>query len=262
MAITIRGLPEHCDMEGLLRVTPLAPVALVAVCIDILGLAAMFPARLLRAVLCYVTGMIVVDRSATAARVADYFGGMSHDQLTRMLGQEKWNCSMLMLRMIRLIQRLGAKGVLILDDTLLQHPRSRKMQGVYWDWDHAEQRYVFGQRLVMLIWSDGFWRIPVAFAFWHKKGARPKYKTKNEIARTLLQWAVSRGVRPAYVAFDNWYASKRNLRLIVGEMSLQFVTRLKKNAYVHWESKRIRANVLGQRLLTETRPYRIRSSGT
>lgn len=260
--MSIRGLPADCDIEGLLRVSPLAVVALVAVSVDLLGLAVMFPAKLLVKVVSYVAGMIVLDRHTTATRIADYLGGLSHDKLTRMLARDRWKCSRLMIRMIKLVQRLGVKGVLIIDDTLLQHPRSKKMKGVYWDWDHAEQRYVFGQRLVMLIWTDGFWRIPVAFAFWHKKDARPKYKTKNQIARTLLRWAVAKGIRPEFVSFDNWYASKQNLLMIVKELGLEFVTRVKKNTRLTYKGKKLQAKTIGSRLLNEARPYRIRFCGT
>jgi len=232
-----------------MAVSPLAMLALVGLSFDLLRISKVFTKKILVKVVCYVTGMIVLDRGTTANKIADWLGGVSHDQLTRMLASEGWKCSEVMIGMIRLIQRFGVKGMLILDDTLLPHPRSKKMEGVYWDWDHAEGRNVFGQRLVMMIWTDGFWRIPVAFAFWHKKGARPKYRTKNEIARTLLQWGVARGVRPDCVSFDNWYASLENIKLIVEDLGLDFVTRVKRNMRLTFEFKRLQARTIGSRLL-------------
>lgn len=262
MRIEDSMLPPVVDIDGFAQVTAVAIIALAGISVDLLGLAVTFPGKLLGKVISYVAGIMVLDRKATCVRIAEYLGGLSHDQLTRMLGKDKWKCSRLMIRMIRLVQRFGVKGVLIIDDTLLNHPRSKKMKGVYWDWDHAEGRYVFGQRLVMVIWTDGFWRIPVAFAFWHKKGARPKYKTKNEIARALLQWVVHKGIRPEYVTFDNWYASKENIRMIVEQMGLEFATRVKKNTRLIYNGRKLQARTIGSRLLKDARPYRIRSCGT
>jgi hypothetical protein len=37
-------------------------------------------------------------------------------------------------------------GYLCLDDTFIPHERSKKMEGVYWDWDHALRRNVLGTR--------------------------------------------------------------------------------------------------------------------
>ena len=256
-----RDFSPVCNIDSLIQVTSQAVVALVWVSLDLLGLAVIFPGKLTGKIVSYVAGMIVLDRKATCLRIAERLGGPSHDQLTRMLNGKEWYCSGLLLGMIRLVQRLGVKGALCLDDTFLAHPRSKKMKGVYWDWDHSEKRHVFGQRLVLVIWTDGSCRIPVGFGFWHKKGARPKYRTKNEIARTLLRWVVRHGIRPQFVTFDNWYASKQNMKLIVEELKLTFVTRIKKNAKLIYEGKTLQARTIGYRLLKEARPYRFRPWG-
>ncbi len=250
-----------CDLDLFLKVSPLAVVALVGVSMDLLGLSVSLPSRIAESVVWYVAGLIVVPR-ATARSVAGYLGETTHDRLTRMLAKDSWRTRALMMGMLRLVGQLGVRGVLILDDTLLPHDRSKKMAGVYRDWDHAEQRFVYGQRLVLLLWTNGLWRIPIAYAFWHKKGVRPRYKTKNDIARTLLRWAVSRGLRPDYVTFDNWYASKQNLKFIVSTLRLEFVTKLKKNTYLSWEGKKLQAKTIGQRLLGASRPYRTGPKGT
>ncbi|GAF85343.1 unnamed protein product, partial [marine sediment metagenome] len=74
-------------------------------------------------------------------------------------------------------------------------------------------------------------------------------------ARLLLRWAIHRGLRPEYVAFDNWYASRENLRLVVEELGLDFVTRLKRNARVVWGGRRLQARTIARRLLAECRRY-------
>ncbi len=246
------------DCQTMIQVSPMAILAMVALSLDLLHIARVLPGVALHAGIEYVAGLIFLRRRATAAKINRLLGGVSHDALTRLREQGRFSVSTLALAFIRLVQALGVPGYLCLDDTLIPHVRGKKMKGVYWDHDHALNRNVFGSRMVVLLWSNGFLRIPVGFAFWHKKGARPKYRTKNEIARTLLRWAIHKGIRPEYVTFDNWYASKENMKLIVKELGLAFTTRLKKNARLLWNGKKLQARTIGRRLLAE-RPVRKRN---
>lgn len=243
------------DFQTMVQVSPLAIMAMVGLAFDALRIARALPGVALSAAVEYIAGLIFIGRRATAARISRILGGMSHDRLTRLREQDRFFVSDLALAFIELARALGVRGWLCLDDTFIPHERGKKMEAVYWDFDHALRRNVLGSRIVVLIWSDGFFRIPVGFAFWHKKGARPKYRTKNEIARTLLQWAIHKGIRPEYVTFDNWYASKENMKLIVKELGLQFATRLKKNARLLWNGRRLQARTIGRRLLAERRVY-------
>ena len=252
---------QACDIEMLLRVSPLAVMALVSLTFDVFKLGVCMPERALQSLTAYCAGLIVLDRKQTALRIANYMGAISHDRLTRCLTRESFHCSKIMLHLISLIQLFSGNGFLIIDDTLLPHPRSKKIKGVYWDYDHAQNRCVFGQRLVFLIWSDGFWRIPLAYSFWHKEGARPKYRTKNEIADTLLRWTIHHGLTPDYITFDNWYASKKNLKLIVSELGLAFVTRLKCNCRLTYQGRKLQARTIGRRVLASARSYKFHTLG-
>lgn len=241
------------DTEAMIQVSGLALVALIGCSFDLLRISAALPGVALAAAVEYTAGLVLLARRATAARISRVLGGISHDRLTRLREQDRFFVPSLMLAFIRLATGMGVRGWLCLDDTFIPHERSKKMQGVYWDYDHALGRNVLGTRIVVLLWTDGFFRIPVGFAVWHKLGARPKYRSKNELARLLLRWAVHRGIRPEYVAFDNWYASRENLRLVVEQLGLDFVTRLKRNARIVWGGRRLQARTIGRRLLAECR---------
>jgi hypothetical protein len=243
------------DTDAMIQVSGLALVALIGCSFDLLRVSAALPGVALAAAVEYTAGLVLLARRATAARISRVLGGISHDRLTRLREQHRVFAPGILLAFVKLARAMGRPGWLCLDDTFIPHERSRKMQGVYWDWDHALGRNVLGTRLVVLLWTDGFFRIPVGFAVWHKKGARPKYRTKNELARTLLRWAFHRGLRPEYVAFDNWYASRENLRLVVEGLGCDFVTRLKRNARVVRGCKRLQARTIGRRLLAERRRY-------
>ena len=105
------------------------------------------------------------------------------------------------------------------------------------DYDSAQRRHIKCQRLVVLLWSNRFISIPVAFAFWHHRDFVKTYRTKNEIARILIYWTVRHGIGFSYLTFDNWYASKQNLRFF-NRLGLRFVTRLRKNTWIIHEGKK------------------------
>lgn len=249
------------DIDGFTYATSLAAVALVSVVLDLMGITAALSSRVITKLPLYVTGLILQGNGASALSIAARLGGLSHDTLNRLRNNNEINIRQLTLAFIRLTEKLGGKGWLIIDDTILQHPRSTKMEGVYCDFDHALGRYVTGSRLVLLMWTNGNLRIPLACSFWHKKGACAKYRTKNEIARTLLKSVIHRGVNPMYVTFDNWYASNENLRLIK-DLGLQFVTRVRRNTRLSWQGQRLRADDIGSRLLRQRRQYRFRDLGS
>jgi hypothetical protein len=250
------GAPKPRDIDAIIEISPLAIMGMVAAAFGLLRIARALPGAGYRAAVAYTAGLIAIGRRATAARINRILGGVSHDALTRLREQDYVYVPNLILAFIRIVHMLGTPGYLCLDDTFIPHERSKKMDGVYWDFDHALNRNVLGSRIVVLVWSDGFFRIPVGFALWHKKGARPVYRSKNELARLLLRWAIHRKIAPEYVTFDNWYASKENMKLIAKDLKLEFATRLKRNTRLSWNGRRLQARTIGKRLLAGARAYR------
>jgi len=248
----LEPLSEH---EIMAAVSPLALFALVGLTFDLLDLTVRIPAIVLQAVMGHVAGLFVLSRKPSAVKVAELLGALSHDQLTRLVYGERWTAHAIMLAFVALVNALGIPGYLVIDDTHIPRPRGRKVEGAYWDWDHALRRNMLGYRMVVVLWVAGPWMIPLAFSFWHKKGARPKYRTKNEIARTLLRWTVRRVGKAQYVTFDAWYANKKMFKMCE-KLGLEWFTRVKKNTKLNWNGKRLRADTIGRRLLKASRLYR------
>jgi len=205
----------------------------------------------------YVAGLCALDEHPTAAAIAQKLG-ISHDRLTRLTSWTRFSACMVARLLIAFVQSLGHSGWLIIDDVLLLHRRGKKMEGVYWDYDHVEEKNMLGMRVVVVLWTDGFFRIPLAFAVWHKKNTcLRRYRSKNDLARILLRWVIRKGIRPQYVAFDAWYASKQNLRFCIC-LGLIFVTRLKKNCRISYQGKKLLVKTVGYRLLKARRDYTFR----
>lgn len=213
------------------------------------------PQKLQQSLVAYIAGLYLLDEHPTACAMADKLG-ISHDRLTRLSGCICFLACAVSGLLIGLVQSLGHSGWIIVDDVLLPHRRGRKMEGVYWDYDHADRKNVLGMRLVVVLWTDGRLRIPLAFAVWHKKDCcfSRRYRSKNALARILVYLVLRKGVKPLYVVFDAWYASKGNLKFF-NRLGLIWVTRIKKNCRLGFQDRALLAKTIGSRLLKVKRPY-------
>ena len=117
------------------------------------------------------------------------------------------------------------------------------MAGTYVDYDHTQRRHVRCHRIVVVIWTNGFIYIPVAFAFWHHRDFVRRYRTKNQIARILIYYVVRHHIPFSYLAFDNWYASKQNLRFF-HRLGITFVTRLRNNTWIIHDNEKQKVHKL------------------
>ncbi len=78
-------------------------------------------------------------------------------------------------------------------------------------------------QVVVLIWTDGKWRVPLGIRIWRKGG-----KSKLKLAEELLWEARRRGLSPIYVLFDSWYGGESLLNLLAS-FGWQYITKAKRN---------------------------------
>jgi hypothetical protein len=239
---------DVCNLDEAVQLSPYALVyvvsAMLGLCVATLHGGSAVGSKVILSVAVYVTGLIVLDTKQTQSRIARTIGVVSHDALHR-LAEELGTISSQMVLGLALLLDACSPGALILDDVLIPKPFARYMCGTYASYDHAQKRHVPGQRLVVLIWSNGVICLPVAVAYWHHRDFVPHYRTKNELARILIYWAVRHHIPCAYLTFDNWYASKQNLRF-VARLGLTYVTKLRRNAKVAWGGHRLHVTWFGR----------------
>lgn len=120
------------------------------------------------------------------------------------------------------------KGLLIIDDTTLDKPYASKMALVSRHWSGKHHEVVQGINLISLVWSDGDTCLPCDYRLYNKT---EDGLNKNQHFRVMLQQAKVRGFQPALVAFDSWYSSLENLKL-VRDFGWDWLTRLKSNRQV------------------------------
>ena len=105
------------------------------------------------------------------------------------------------------------KGLLVIDDTTLDKPYASAMALVSRHWSGKHHAVVQGINLISLVWSDGDAALPGDYRLYNKEHDG---LSKNDHFRDMLQQAHIRGFQPALVAFDSWYSSLENLKLVRG----------------------------------------------
>ena len=113
-------------------------------------------------------------------------------------------------------------GYLVIDDTSWER-FTRVAEAVSWVWSSSVGKPVWGMQVVLLLWTDGKWKVPLGIRIWRKGGP-----SKVELAIGLLRQARRRGLEPAYVLCDSWYAAAQILNLLES-WGWHYVMRLKSN---------------------------------
>jgi len=167
----------------------------------------------------YLIGLIYRNSRMSCVCLADLVQ-VAHDRLYRVLylsfpySRRLWE-----LIASRLAQ---AGGYLIIDDTTWQR-FGKKLEGTSYVWDSSLGKRVFGMQVVLLIWTDGRWRVPLGLRIWQKGG-----KSKLKLAEEMLCEARRRGLNPMYVLFDSWYAGESLLNLLAS-FGWKYITKAKRN---------------------------------
>lgn len=158
-------------------------------------------------VFAYVKGLLTVSETATCTSIARVVQ-QSHDSLARIFQDTKLEWPTLLSSFIRKILGKLSDGYLMIDDTVINKSFAKVIENIAWVFCSKEGWSVLGLNIVVLAWSNGVVTIPLAIKVW-KEGGKSKYDLALELlsyARNILK------MKPKYVAFDSWYASKKILR--------------------------------------------------
>jgi len=173
---------------------------------------------------------------------------VSHDQITRFLGQPRYEQKdywQVIKPVVRQVEQEA--GLIIVDDTIEEKPYTDESELVCYHYDHSQGRSVKGINLLNFVYHvttpQGEVSIPVAYEVVTKPDVYQdpqtgKYKrrsevSKNELTRQRLKiLSQSNQVRFKYVVNDIWFSSKENMNWIKTELHKEFVMALKENRLV------------------------------
>lgn len=201
-------------------------------------------------------GVTFLDKHSNPTGTAKKLGKFSHDRLQRLRNNSFLTATVIMLELLQQALELmtvapHSQTMLILDDVLIPKPYAKCIQGAYWDHDHALDIPCFGIRVVVLLWSNGSFAVPVAFLVWHKRQnpmpsfAPRRYRSKNELARILVYWVYRKGLNFCVLTFDSWYSKEENL-ILFNRLGIVWVTALAPNRWFRMPLATPRKNPRGK----------------
>lgn len=175
-------------------------------------------------IISYLKGLLNHYKLSTSTALSDLLGNISHDKLTELLHKD-WNPQKLLYMSISLLLLLKG-GYLLIDDTLLPKSAIKDCSFVKKLYSGKYKTQIYGVSVVVVIWTDGYWRIPLGLKIWEKGG-----KSKPELALELLSEIRNKmRLKPEFVLFDSAYA-KGNLLKRLADYGWYFVCGVANNRY-------------------------------
>src|ERR1700752_1958298 len=142
----------------------------------------------------YLIGLLYRNTRTSCVSLALLCAQVSHDTLRRVLYLKiPWS---------RRLWEFFAQGFvmkggyLVIDDTSWER-FTRVADAVSWVWSSSVGKPVWGMQVVLLLWTEGKWKVPLGIRIWRQ--GRP---SKVALALGLLSQARRRGASPAYVLAD------------------------------------------------------------
>ena len=125
-------------------------------------------------------------------------------------------------------------NVLIIDDSVFERNRSKKVELLTKIYDHAKHKYRFGFRMLTLGWSDGSTFLPVNSILLSTENKKNRINEAAEVDKrtigykrrqlsiekgthamlTLLEAAKKAAIPAKYVLFDSWFSSPSTLHSV------------------------------------------------
>jgi len=180
----------------------------------------------------------------------------SYYALMRFISNSKHNWSLLMLLVARtavsIISALNDKGhvyTLCVDDTVIERPRGKKIEGLSRTFNHVIGKTVKGYANLLITWTDGITNIPVASELMSSRkddciirklnkridrrsaGAKRRANSvmrKPKLLIKLCKGILNKGIKAEYVLMDTWFYSD-SLVASLKELSLDSICMIKKN---------------------------------
>ena len=170
-------------------------------------------------------------------------GSISHDQIQRMLGKERFGSAELWQMVKPYVRQIQDEdGVVIIDDSIAEKPYTDENDIICWHWDHSQDRSVKGINFMTGLYHAQGYSLPVGFSivakteyYIDKKDGKQKRRSpvsKNDYYRELLTNAKRNQIPFKYVLSDVWYSAADNMMFIKHDLGKDFIMPLKANRKV------------------------------
>jgi len=153
-------------------------------------------------------------------------GEISHDKITRFLSSRLKTSKDLWQFVKPIIREIETdSGCLIIDDSIEEKPYTDENEIVCWHYDHSKQQNIKGINFLSCLYQTNEISLPIGFDLVRKtekyldpKTGREKRRSpisKNELARSQIEYALKNKVKFRFVLFDVWFSSVENMKFIL-----------------------------------------------
>mgnify|MGYP000005720834 CR=1 FL=1 len=193
----------------------------------------------------FITGLIVNERGSINDIATNTIGNLSERQLNRALHKVKAQSDLILDQTVLKLQetpKLAIKpsGVISLDEHIV--PKSgQKIEGVDYFYSPTDKKTRLGLSMISTHYYGGDIEYPLGRAIYRrerelaKRGKSAEYKSKNQIARELIQYYATFGFPCKMWTMDSYFMTKENVKELKAH-GMSYVARVKRNwgcTYVH-----------------------------
>lgn len=211
----------------------------------------------------YLTGLIVSDKATISTINSMFLDGKDQSSLNRFLTESGWNEEEVNEKRIRLLQkhpqtRWNKSGVVSIDDSIV-HKTGKKIEGVDYVFDHAENKPTLGFDVVTTHYVDVKKDYPLDMRLYLREKTLKEnkelakkftFKTRITLACELVDEAERRKIPVKIYVFDSWFFVLE-LTNKVESYDKHWVSRLKSNRLVMYRGKAIAISEFGKQLPDE-----------
>ena len=162
-------------------------------------------------------------------------------------------CARIISESIENLTEINRVNVLIVDDSMFERSRSKKVELLANVYDHAKASYKYGFRMLTLGWSDGNTFLPVNSCLLSTENKKNRvneaksidkrtagFKSRQlaqskapQVMLELIKTAKNAGIHASHVLFDSWFSSPSTL-LAVKKLGYDVVAMAKKSSKIHY----------------------------
>jgi len=195
----------------------------------------------------FITGIIINDKANVQALAQGFRRNGGYDGLHHFLSESFWDYEKVLETSISVIKHLdethsfSEKGWLVIDDTLIEK-YGKYMEAVGKFYDHSKGCFIeYAHNLLLLLYVDNRGNsYPLKFDLYlneeYCQKTSERFRTKIEIAKELIQYAIDQGIDFGGVMFDSWYFCKE-LADFIEANGKDWVTRCKENRKMVYQGK-------------------------
>lgn len=215
----------------------------------------LFPKKMFISFSVYLSGLFMEFKRASIATIDEKNVSSRYQNLQYFITESgSWDAKKVNDRRIKILQKnrttkTTKNGVLVIDDTACSKKWAYKTDGVRPQHSGNEDAVIRCNVLVCSSYADSVKRWPINLEPYLPSDEftngedDPRFKTKIQLARRLIQDALAKGISFSHIVMDNWYFAVDLVKFIANK-GLFWISEAEVNRRISYRGKWVRADEL------------------